>query len=154
MMKSAKMILPLMVFTASAFSAFAQDNSGGASSIPESQLSAVKDRCSELQAQQGTTGSNEPETTQPERQTNQPGNDGSTASGNTSASTGAGSGDAAGAAAGSGAAASADSNAAASNGAGSSNADNSSQGEAAFDISSITLQDCIDQGLVDNDADN
>jgi len=112
MMKSARMILPLMVFTATAFSAFGQDKSGGAGSIPENQLTAVKDRCSELQVQQGTTGSNEPETTQPERQTNQPGNDGSTST------------------------------------------NSGSQGNATFDVSSITLQDCINQGLVDNTGKN
>jgi hypothetical protein len=98
-----KHIVPVVLFTASTFAAFAQGNSSGAGSIPEDQLTAARDRCAELQVQQGTTGSQQPETTEPERQTNQP--DG--------------------------------------------NSGDQGQGSMTFDLSGITLQDCIDQGLTD-----
>lgn len=55
--------VPILLFALAAPSAIAQENSGNNMSIPESQLSAVRERCEELQVQQGVTGSQQPETT-------------------------------------------------------------------------------------------
>lgn len=92
--------VPILLFALAAPSAIAQENSGNNMSIPESQLSAVRERCEELQVQQGVTGSQQPETTEPERATNQPDSDGQ-----------------------------------------------EDRGGRSFDLSAITLQDCIDSGM-------
>lgn len=46
----------------------AQDQTAGGQTIPADQIPAVQDWCKELQAQQGLTGTNEPETSMSEQQ--------------------------------------------------------------------------------------
>ena len=50
-------------------SAAAQDHMIGGEAIPADQVQVVEDWCDELQAQQGLTGTQEPETTMTEEQT-------------------------------------------------------------------------------------
>ena len=50
-------------------SASAQDHMIGGEAVPADQIPAVEDWCKELQAQQGLTGTQEPETTMTEEQT-------------------------------------------------------------------------------------
>ena len=51
-----------LVFATLSFGASAQDRTINGRAVPEGQMTAVKDRCAELQLQQGTTGTQEPET--------------------------------------------------------------------------------------------
>jgi len=51
-----------LLFTAVSSGAFAQDRTIDGKAIPEDQLAAVEDLCAELQVQQGTTGTQQPET--------------------------------------------------------------------------------------------
>jgi hypothetical protein len=54
-------VAALLVLSAPS-AALAQDRTIGGKSIPADQMAAVQDRCTELQAQQGTTGTQKPET--------------------------------------------------------------------------------------------
>lgn len=61
MYKTLGFVLALML-TANPLAAVAQDKTIGGAAVPEGQLGAVEERCTELQHQQGTTGSQQPET--------------------------------------------------------------------------------------------
>jgi len=105
MMKRISLLLPVLLFAAP-FNALAQDHMIDGKAVPEGQMSAVEERCSELQAQQGTTGTQQPETTMTE-------NAGDQARQSTS----------------------------------------ESGKNAAFDVSEITLQQCIDGGFIEGNTD-
>lgn len=51
-----------LLFVAASFGASAQDRTINGQAVPESQVAAVDKLCTELQLQQGTTGTQEPET--------------------------------------------------------------------------------------------
>lgn len=53
------------------FGASAQDRTIDGRAVPEGQAAAVQDRCTELQLQQGTTGTQEPETSMDKTTTEQ-----------------------------------------------------------------------------------
>jgi hypothetical protein len=61
-MKSIHLALSAALFAATPFIATAQDHTLGGNPIPEGQMTAVQERCAELQAQQGATGTQVPET--------------------------------------------------------------------------------------------
>jgi hypothetical protein len=62
-MKPITATLTGLLFTMAPLSAFAQNHTINGQAITGGEIAAVGDRCSELQAQQGTTGTQEPETT-------------------------------------------------------------------------------------------
>ena len=107
MMKRISLVLPVVMFAAAPFGALAQDHTIDGQPVPEGQLSAVQERCSELQAQQGTTGSQEPESTMTESTDNE-----------TQQNT------------------------------------NENDEGAAFDVSELTLQQCIEGGFTEGKSEN
>jgi hypothetical protein len=65
-MKRFSALLPALLFAMAPFTVLAQDHTIDGKAVPEGQMTAIQDRCRELQAQQGTTGTQVPETTMPE----------------------------------------------------------------------------------------